>query len=88
MADIAFLLIIFFMVTINFEVDKTQVYLPPESLKALHRLASDTGRSVADLVREAIQRVWLQPESDGPVALWTGPFAGSSADHDAAFDEL
>ena len=28
MADIAFLLIIFFMVTINFEVDKTQVFLP------------------------------------------------------------
>ena len=28
MADIAFLLIIFFMVTISFEVDKTQVMLP------------------------------------------------------------
>ena len=28
MADIAFLLIIFFMVTITFEVDKTQVLLP------------------------------------------------------------
>ena len=33
MADIAFLLIIFFMVTINFEVDKTQVYLPKTSIR-------------------------------------------------------
>ena len=33
MADIAFLLIIFFMVTISFEVDKTQVSLPKTDLR-------------------------------------------------------
>jgi biopolymer transport protein ExbD len=33
MADIAFLLIIFFMVTITFEVDKTQVTLPASHLR-------------------------------------------------------
>jgi len=33
MADIAFLLIIFFMVTINFEVDKTTVGLPTTELR-------------------------------------------------------
>jgi len=33
MADIAFLLIIFFMVTINFEVDKTTVFLPKTDLR-------------------------------------------------------
>jgi biopolymer transport protein ExbD len=33
MADIAFLLIIFFMVTITFEVDKTQVTLPETELR-------------------------------------------------------
>ena len=33
MADIAFLLIIFFMVTINFEVDKTQVFLPKTDIR-------------------------------------------------------
>jgi biopolymer transport protein ExbD len=33
MADIAFLLIIFFMVTITFEVDKTQVSLPKTQLR-------------------------------------------------------
>jgi biopolymer transport protein ExbD len=33
MADIAFLLIIFFMVTITFEVDKTQVVLPKTAVR-------------------------------------------------------
>jgi len=33
MADIAFLLIIFFMVTITFEVDKTQVLLPKTAIR-------------------------------------------------------
>ena len=33
MADMAFLLIIFFMVTISFEVDKTQVALPKTDLR-------------------------------------------------------
>lgn len=33
MADIAFLLIIFFMVTITFEVDKTQVVLPKTQVR-------------------------------------------------------
>ena len=33
MADIAFLLIIFFMVTISFEVDKTQVSLPKTAIR-------------------------------------------------------
>ena len=33
MADIAFLLIIFFMLTITFEVDKTQVMLPKTQLR-------------------------------------------------------
>ena len=33
MADIAFLLIIFFMVTLSFEVDKTQVVLPKTAIR-------------------------------------------------------
>ena len=33
MADIAFLLIIFFMVTISFEVDKTTVTLPETNIR-------------------------------------------------------
>ena len=67
---------------------KTQVYLPPEDLRALHLLAREKRRHVADLVREAIRDTWLRSSApDGPVALWEGPFAGSSADHDAAFDD-
>ncbi|MHB8873109.1 MAG: ribbon-helix-helix domain-containing protein [Myxococcaceae bacterium] len=66
---------------------KTQVYLPDEELKALHRLARQRKRPVADLVREAIRATWLRAGASGPVGLWTGPFGGSSADHDAAFDE-
>ena len=66
---------------------KTQIYLPAEELAALHRLAKAKKRPVAELVREAIREVYLRPPADGPVALWTGPFSGSSSDHDSAFDE-
>ncbi len=66
---------------------KTQIYLPAAELAALHRLAKTKKRRVADLVREAIRETYLRPPASGPVALWDGPFAGSSSDHDAAFDE-
>lgn len=51
---------------------KTQVYMREDELAALRAAARRTGRSVADLVREAIRRIWLRPENDGPVALWDG----------------
>lgn len=66
---------------------KTQVYLPAAELAELHRVAKRKKRRVADLVREAIREKYLRDTSAGPVALWTGPFAGSAVDHDAAFDE-
>jgi hypothetical protein len=66
---------------------KTQVYLPPGELKALHRLARKKRRRVGDLVREAIRKTWLAPTSRGPVGLWDGPIRGSARDHDAAFDD-
>lgn len=66
---------------------KTQVYLREEELKALHDAAGRSGRSVADLVREAIRRVWLRDGSTGPVALWDGPVGHSSADHDQIYDQ-
>ena len=66
---------------------KTQVYLRDEELRALHVVAERSGRSVADLVREAIRRVWLRPGGAGPVALWDGPVARSSVDHDHIYDE-
>ena len=54
-------------------VKKTQVYLPAEQLAQLHKLAKSSGRSIADLIREAISRVWLRPSARGPVSLWAGP---------------
>ena len=66
---------------------KTQVYLPAEDLEALQKVARRSGRSVADLVRDAIRRVWLRPVAGGPVALWDGDPTGTSVEHDAIYDE-
>jgi hypothetical protein len=66
---------------------KTQVYLREEELQALHRVAERANRSVAALVRDAVRRVWLRPDSDGPVAIWDGVPGRTSADHDAIYDE-
>ena len=65
---------------------KTQVYLGPEELEALHRVAARSNRSVADLIRDAIRRVWLRPASGGPVALWDGTPVRNSVDHDSIYD--
>ncbi len=66
---------------------KTQIYLREEELAALHRVAERSGRSVAELVREAIRTVWLRTGEVGPVALWDGVPARSSMEHDAIYDE-
>jgi hypothetical protein len=66
---------------------KTQVYLPEAELSALHRVARRSGRSVAELVREAIRRVWLRPDEQGPVALWNGAVKRTSIEHDSIYDE-
>ena len=68
---------------------KTQIYLPADDLKALRKIAQRSGRSMADLVREAIRQVWLRPDpvSAGPVALWDGIPSRTSIEHDAIYDE-
>lgn len=66
---------------------KTQVYLREEELAALHAVAERSGRSVAELVREAIRTVWLRPESKGPVALWDGQPRRAASEHDTIYDE-
>ncbi len=65
---------------------KAQVYLRDEELTALHEVAARTGRSVADLVREAIRQVWLRPPHQGPVALCDGEPQRTSAEHDTIYD--
>lgn len=67
---------------------KTQVYLREDELDALRHVASQSGRSVAELVRDAIRQVILKPGSGGPVALWDGQPAHSSIEHDSIYDDL
>lgn len=67
--------------------EKTQVYLPKQELDALRKAAARSGRSVAELVREAIRQTVLKPEVTGPVALWDGTPKRTSIDHDSVHDE-
>ena len=67
--------------------EKTQDYLPKEELAALRKAAARSGRSVAELVREAIRKVVLKPSVAGPVAIWDGEARRSSIEHDTVHDE-
>ena len=67
--------------------EKTQIYLPKAELDALRKAAARSGRSVAELVREAIRKVVLKPPIAGPVAIWDGESRRPSTDHDAVHDE-
>lgn len=67
--------------------EKTQVYLRKEELDALRKAAARSKRSVADLIRDAIRRVVLKPQSEGPVAIWDGLPKHASVDHDSIYDE-
>lgn len=67
--------------------EKTQVYLRKEELDALREAAARSGRSVADLVRDAIRQVVLKPQASGPVAIWDGQPKRSSVEHDSVHDD-
>jgi hypothetical protein len=67
--------------------EKTQIYLREEELEALRQAAARSGRSVADLVRDAIRKVWLKPQATGPVAIWDGEPKRTSIEHDSIYDE-
>jgi hypothetical protein len=67
--------------------EKTQVYLRKEELEALREAAARSGRSVAELVREAIRTVVLKPHTAGPVGIWDGEPKRTSLDHDSVHDE-
>lgn len=68
-------------------VEKTQVYLRKEELDALRAAAARSGRSVADLIREAIRKTVLKPGTGGPVGIWDGEPRRSSIEHDSIYDE-
>lgn len=67
--------------------EKTQIYLRKEELDALRQAAARSGRSVASLVRDAIRKTVLKPPTKGPVAIWDGEPARTSAEHDSVHDE-
>ena len=66
---------------------KTQVYLRKEELDALRKAAARSGRSVAELVRDAIRTIVLKPQAAGPVAIWDGKPKRASVEHDTVHDE-
>lgn len=67
---------------------KTQVYLPAQDLRALHRLARRVRRPVAALVREAVQRTLVREmPPGGPVGV-IRRIRGRADEHDSAFDEI
>jgi methionine synthase II (cobalamin-independent) len=67
--------------------EKTQVYLRKEELEALRQAARRSGRSVAEVVRDAIRKVVLKPQAAGLVAIWDGEPKRVSIDHDSVHDE-
>ena len=67
--------------------EKTQVYLRKEELAALREAARRSGRSVAELVRDAVRRVVLKPQGGGPVAIWDGDPKRTSVEHDTVHDD-
>lgn len=67
--------------------EKIQIYLPKEELEALRKAAARSGRSVAELVREAIRKVVLRPPTAGPVAIWDGKPRRTAMEHDSVHDE-
>jgi plasmid stability protein len=67
---------------------KTQVYLRKEELDALRMAAARSGRSVAELVRDAIRKTVLKSHQvAGPVAIWDGEPKRTSVEHDSVHDE-
>ena len=72
---------------LTYIMEKTQIYLPKEELDALRKAAARSGRSIAELVREAIRKVVLKPPAAGPVALWDGEPRRTSLEHDTVHDE-
>jgi hypothetical protein len=73
-------------VTLKYMV-RTQIYLRKEELDALRKVAARSGRSVAEVVREAIRKVLLKPQAAGPVAIWDGEVTRSALDHDSIYGE-
>ena len=67
--------------------EKTQVYLRADEMAALRKAAARTGRSIAELLREAVRKTVLKPDLTGPIAIWDGEPGRTSHEHDSIYDE-
>jgi hypothetical protein len=67
--------------------ERIQVYLRREELDALRKAAARSGRSIAELIRDAIRKVVLKPQVAGPVAIWDGEPKLTSVGHDGVHDD-
>jgi ribbon-helix-helix CopG family protein len=67
--------------------EKIQVYVRKEELDELRKAAARSGRSVAEVVRDAIRKDVLKPRAAGPVAIWDGEPKRTSIEHDSVYDE-
>ncbi len=69
------------------DMEKTQIYFRKEELDALRKVAARSGRSVADVVREAVRKHVLKLPVADPVAIWDGEPKRTSIEHDSVHDE-
>jgi hypothetical protein len=68
-------------------VTRIQFRLRDDERRSLHEVARRSGRSLTDLIREAIRRVWLRGGGEGPVGLWDGVPRRTSVEHDTVHDD-
>jgi hypothetical protein len=66
---------------------RTQIYFRDQELAVLRQVAKRSGKSVAELVREAVRQIWMRPEHQRPVALWHGEPRRTSTQHDIFYDK-
>jgi hypothetical protein len=67
--------------------EKTQVYLRREEIEAVREAAARSGRSIAEVIRDAIRKTVLKSQPTGPVAIWDGEPKRTSIEHDSVHDE-
>jgi len=67
--------------------EKTQVYFHTEELDAIRQAAAQSGRSIAQVIRDAVRQAVLKPAGSEPVAIWDGKPKRTSLEHDSVYDE-
>jgi plasmid stability protein len=68
--------------------EKTRIRLPKDELDRLRKVAARSGRSVSDIVREAIRKAPPKAPLSGPVAIWGGKPRRTSLEHDDSHDDV